>query len=205
MSDFSYKMRIRGVEGLQICTPSPIDVEEKYKISAENNADMMFPYWTRLWPSSIAMSRYIRLHSEEFSGKSILELGAGLGLPSFIASPIADKVLVTDYVPEAIVWLEENIKRLGLNNVDAEILDWTKPVTVKADIVLMSDLCYDPESFDPLIRVINHYLDQNTRVIIALPERVISGQFYHLVSKDIVDSSTYAIEDKRVVVVSLMR
>ena len=196
---------IRGVEGLQICIPAPMDVEDKYKNSAENNGDSSFPYWTRLWPSSIALARYIRAHYDEFPGKTVLEIGAGLGLPSFIVSSYASSVKVTDHIPEAITWLNENIKRLGLANIKAENLDWTAPLKEKADIILLSDVSYDPDSFEPLSLMIDKYLDQGSKVIVALPERILSGQFYNLIKLDIVDSTTYAIEDKRVVVASLER
>jgi hypothetical protein len=101
--------------------------------------------------------------------------------------------------------MEENIRRLRLQNVQAAVLDWTEELKMKADVVMMSDVSYDPEGFDELMELIHHYLDEGSLLIIAIPERIISGSFYGLIEGYILDSTTYAIEETRVVVASLAR
>src|SRR5688572_33367426 len=50
----------------------------------------LFPYTTlfrsQVWPSAIALSEFIVSNQQLVHNKNILELGAGLGLPSLVAS-----------------------------------------------------------------------------------------------------------------------
>lgn len=201
----TYRETILSAEGIELIAPDPVDVESQYKNFAENGDYIPFPYWTRLWPSSLALTRYILSNAGMLVGRKVVELGAGLGLPSFVASRFSAEVIVTDHIPESILWMEENIRRLQLHNVRAAIMDWTEEVKLKADVVMMSDVSYDPEGFDDLMALIHHYLDEGSLLIIAIPERIISGSFYGLIEGYILDSTTYAIEEKRVVVASLAR
>jgi predicted nicotinamide N-methyase len=201
----TYRETILHAEGLELIAPDPLDVESQYRNFAENGEFIPFPYWTRLWPSSIALTRYIRTHAGMLVGRQVLELGAGLGLPSFAAAAFSKQVIVTDHIPESIEWMDNNIRKQGLRNVRAALADWTSEPKLKAEVVMMSDVSYDPERFDELMEMIHHYLDEGSQLIIAIPERIISGSFYGLIEAYIIDSTTYAIDDKRVVVASLAR
>lgn len=205
MNDFSYRQKRIEAEGLRIVVPDPWEVEDKYRSSADKNEWFPFPYWTRLWPAAFAMTRYLREHAEWLVNKSVIEWGGGVGLPSFVAANWAREVLLTDLIPEAMYWAEHNLRILNLGNVQCRVADWNIPDYPMAEVVVLSDVSYDPDSFDVLANLINHYLDQDSRVIIALPERIISGKFYQMIEKSIVHSGTYLIEDRLVVVASLLR
>lgn len=205
MNDFSYRQKRIEVEGLRIFVPDPLEVEDVYRSYADKEEWFPFPYWTRLWPAAFAMTRYLREHAEWLDNKSVIEWGGGIGLPSFVAASWAREVVLTDLIPEAMVWARENARRLELSNVQCRVANWNIPDYPAADVVILSDVSYDPDSFDVLTKLINHYLDQNSRVIIALPERIISGKFYQMIETSIVHSGTYLIEDRLVVVASLER
>jgi predicted nicotinamide N-methyase len=205
MNDFSYRQKRIEAEGLRLLVPDPWEVEDVYRNSADKDEWFPFPYWTRLWPAAFAMTRYLREHAEWLKNKSVIEWGGGIGLPSFIAATWAREVVLTDLIPEAMTWAKENVRKLDLQNVQCRVADWNIPDFPPADIVILSDVSYDPDCFDVLAKLINHYLDQNSRVIIALPERIISGKFYQMIEKSIVHSGTYLIEDRLVVVASLVR
>lgn len=203
MMVLSYKKKWIDAEGLRIWVPDPLEVEDKYRDSAEKNNWEPFPYWTRIWPSARAMVRYLKEHHLLLAGKSVVEWGAGVGLPSFVAAAHAREVLVTDYIPEAMFWAEENIQQLKLANVQTAIANWHKGPYPDADLALLSDVSYDPDSFEALRNLIQHYLNAGSAVIIALPERIISGKFFQTIEKDIRHSSTYLIEDRLVVLALL--
>lgn len=205
MNGFSYRQKRIEAEGLRIIVPDPWEVEDIYRSSADKNEWSPFPYWTRLWPAAYAMTRYLREHADWLQNRSVIEWGGGVGLPSFVTARWAREVLLTDVIPEAMDWAEENLRNLNLDNVRCMVADWNIPDYPAADVVILSDVSYDPDSFDVLAKLINHYLDQDSRVIIALPERIISGKFYQMIEKSIVHSGTYLIEDRLVVVASLLR
>ncbi|CZT22790.1 probable NNT1 Putative nicotinamide N-methyltransferase, has a role in rDNA silencing and in lifespan determination [Ramularia collo-cygni] len=68
------------------------------------------PLWGHfLWNAGRTIADYLEIHKEDLEGRSVLELGAGAGLPSLIcALNGASSVLVTDY-PDAD--LIENLEK----------------------------------------------------------------------------------------------
>ena len=48
----------------------------------EFGEDERLPYWAELWPSAIALSRFLFKNSSLIKDKNIIELGCGLGLTS---------------------------------------------------------------------------------------------------------------------------
>ena len=62
--------------------------------------DEFLPYWAELWPSGIALARYVA--ALDLAGSRVLELGCGLALPSFAAALAGADVLATDWAPEAL-------------------------------------------------------------------------------------------------------
>lgn len=72
------------------------------------------------------MARYISEHPEMVANRTVLELGAGLGLPSIIATYQGAKLIhVTDRV-NALSLLEENVRWNANKDCDIEIFafDW---------------------------------------------------------------------------------
>jgi len=68
-----------------------------------------------LWDGSIVLSRWIYLHKDVFGGRSVLELGAGCGLPGLMAAKYAKKVVLTEYVQQLVDNITYNIE---LNSSD---------------------------------------------------------------------------------------
>ena len=59
--------------------------------------DEFLPYWAELWPSGVALARAVE--TLDLRGSRVLELGAGLGLPSLAAALCGADVLATDWAP----------------------------------------------------------------------------------------------------------
>lgn len=205
MFDSNYMIVPTRVEGIDILVPDARDVQDKYSRSAEKDAAVIFPYWTRVWPSAIALARFIKANDQIVAGKRILEIGAGIGLPSFIASASALTVKVTDHIPAAVELMKLNIQHTGSHNMVAGLLDWNTRIAADADLLLLSDVSYEPASFDPLFDLIERYLAAGSEILLSIPQRIVSGQFYELIHKDIISSVDHEIEDKRVIVAHLKR
>lgn len=76
---------------------------------------MTSPKGHLLWNGAKFLSRYLEYHRELVKDKTVLEFGAGAGLPSLVSSILgAGKVVVTDY-PDAdlIENLQYNIDHCG--------------------------------------------------------------------------------------------
>lgn len=51
------------------------------------------PFGIMLWPSAVALAYEIAARAEEFRGRSVMELGAGVGLPGLAAAALGASVL----------------------------------------------------------------------------------------------------------------
>lgn len=107
-----------------------------------------------------------------------MEIGAGVGLPSFYAASIAKEVIATDYLPVIVECLQASAHYNKLSNFSTSLLDWNSISTVPVtDVLLISDINYDPLSFDIIQEVIEKFIDQGTIVLLATPQRLMAKYF----------------------------
>lgn len=108
------------------------------------------------------MSDYIDSHRDEFVGRSVVELGAGAGLPSLLATRFgAQPVICTDYPDsELIDNIEKNIQRFQLHQCHARGFLWGSPVQELLDlnkgrlfdVVIMCDVIFNHSEHRKLLR-----------------------------------------------------
>jgi hypothetical protein len=164
--------------GLQLHVPDPDKVKPTYDQLLAINPDTAFPFWAKIWPSSLALTSFLKKEPHWIASKHVLEVGAGIGLPSFSISREALSLVVSDHSREAMALMEENIQSLGLSNAKAMYLDWNDfPPDLSADTVLFSDINYDPVQFEALLGLINQLLIKGTTIVIATPERISAVSF----------------------------
>lgn len=104
-----------------------------------------------LWESALILAQFMSTHLD-FQNKSVLELGAGAGLPGLTAARLgATRVVLTDVKP-LLPGLINNVEANGLGDrVEVRELVWgsDEPIQVSElgefDMVIMSDVFYDPE------------------------------------------------------------
>jgi predicted nicotinamide N-methyase len=189
--------------GISLQVPKPGEVKEWYTRALQEGKNPAFPYWTKVWSSALGMVEYLSRNPELFHGKEVLEVGAGLGLPSLYAAQFASSVLVSDYLPEAVELLKINI--VDLNNVSAQLLDWRSlPSSLKPEVLLLSDVNYEPEAFEDLIKMIRHFLSLGTHIIIATPQRIMTREFVGLVEEWVVRKEVVEVKGEEVVIVELV-
>lgn len=167
---------------LAIYIPDYEQVKEVYEAILIDHPADPFPYWAKLWPSSIALVQYLKANRIWIEHKNVLEIGAGIGLPSFVLARFAKSIQVSDYAPEAVELLEKNIQHLQLNNVQAMELDWNRvPDSIKPDVVLLSDVNYNPSQFDGLLQLISKLIAEGTIVILSTPQRIMASPFVNAI------------------------
>jgi predicted nicotinamide N-methyase len=75
----------------------------------------MFCFILVMWPSAVALSRWLVSNPDIVHGRSVLELGAGCGLTGLVAAGLSpSNVVLTDFNPKVLENLSHNI---ALNNV----------------------------------------------------------------------------------------
>ena len=161
-----------------IYTPNYEQVKEIYTSLLNLDPNTPFPFWAKLWPSSIALLDVLKAHPHLIQNKHILEIGAGIGLPSLMMAGIAKSVQISDYDKEAVDLLQKNIEHLQLKNAEALQLDWNAIAeNIQPDVVLLSDVNYDPAQFDTLITLIDKFMHQGSTIILSTPQRIMASPF----------------------------
>jgi predicted nicotinamide N-methyase len=157
----------------ELFVPDAATVKEAYQQGL-----IPFPYWSQIWPAAKALAQFLAAHSFYVKGKTVVELGAGLGLPSFVAAHTARQVLCTDAIPEAVEVIRYSATHLNLLNLTADVLDWQYlPPELTADVLLLSDINYEPASFDFLQKIISTFLSKGSTVILSTPQRLMAKDF----------------------------
>ncbi|HEY8897849.1 MAG TPA: methyltransferase domain-containing protein [Niastella sp.] len=163
---------------IDLFVPDAQEVQNLYFQQKQLQAQVPFPHWTKLWPAALAMSDFIYAHPEMVKDKKVLELAAGLGLPSFIAARYAKGVCCSDYLDEAVAAMRKTAQHLQLKNVTCELLDWNRlPNDLTTEVLLLSDINYDPEQFDQLYLVLQRFIQQGSLIILTTPQRLMAKPF----------------------------
>ncbi len=135
-------------------------------------------YWARVWPASIGLCLFLEAHPHYILSKNILELAAGLGLPGLYASKSATHVCITDREPQAVDCVLLSVKHMGSSNITAATLDWKDAVNAPLpDVLLLSDVNYEPPVFEELLKMIRYFLQKKVTVIISTPQRLVAKDF----------------------------
>lgn len=70
--------------------------------------DERLPYWAELWPSSLALAKWLYENTKYIQGKNCLDLGCGLGFTAICGAWRGAHVLGVDYEERAIMLAKEN-------------------------------------------------------------------------------------------------
>jgi predicted nicotinamide N-methyase len=185
--------------GFELDIPDPEQVRSAYGSSEQKD----FPFWSRIWASALGLSSLLQEQAHLVQGKKVLELGAGLGLPSFISSSYASSVIVSDSVPEAINWINLNITKLGLQNVATRLIDWKKRPLPEADVVLLSDIGYNAEDFTDIRKMIEEYVHSGSLILLSVPFRMISAKFISLIDEFVLTRQVKNVTETEILLLSL--
>ena len=153
-------------------------VQEVYTSLLNLDPNTPFPFWAKLWPSSIALLDVLKAHPHLIQNKHVLEVGAGIGLPSLMMAGVAKSILISDYDKEAVALFHKNIEHLKLHNAVALQLDWNHiPENLNPEVVILSDVNYDPTQFDVLVSLIDKFMNQGCTIILSTPQRIMASPF----------------------------
>lgn len=138
--------------------------------------DERLPYWADVWPSSQVLAD--RLATERADGRTLLELGCGLGVVGLAAARAGFVVTLTDYYQDALDFARVNLARNDLR-ADARLLDWrTLPDDLpRFDVVVASDVLYERPYAALVATVIARTLAPAGTAIVADPGRVAAPEF----------------------------
>ncbi|KAH9475539.1 Protein N-terminal and lysine N-methyltransferase EFM7 [Psilocybe cubensis] len=136
------------------------------------------PLWAHhLWNAALALASHLDEHRELYSGKCVLELGAGGALPSIVAAKNgARKVVITDYPDASLVDnisynVAENVEAEERSRVEVQGYIWGRSVTPLLDVlpspgkfqlIILSDLIFNHSQHDALLNTCELVLEPLT-------------------------------------------
>ena len=140
------------------------------------------PYWSVLWRSGVALAR--ELAGEDLSGRRVVEVGCGLGVPSLAAARAGGDVLATDAYPEPLELLERNAEANDVE-VTTAVADWYHPGTLldraPFEVAVAADVLY----IDPAVDFFLELLPRLTREFwLADPGRAGGAEFLRRADAD---------------------
>ncbi len=166
---------------LSIYIPDYNQVQLIYETNLREQVETPFPFWARIWPAAKAMTSFLQKEPQWITNKRVLEIGAGIGLPSFTIADKTASTIISDYSPDAVGLIQKNISYLKINCATAMCLDWNDfPSTIIADTILLSDINYDPSQFEALNSLILYFINQGSTLIISTPQRISATPFIHI-------------------------
>uniref|UniRef100_A0A8D2ARG9 Methyltransferase 21C, AARS1 lysine n=1 Tax=Sciurus vulgaris TaxID=55149 RepID=A0A8D2ARG9_SCIVU len=136
-------------------------------------------YGAVVWPAATALCQYLEEHQEELNlqDAKVLEIGAGPGLVSIVASILGAQVTATD-LPDVLGNLQYNLLKNTLKCTahlpEVKELVWGEGLeqnfpraALRYDYVLASDVVYHHYFLDKLLPTMAHLSQQGTVVLWA--------------------------------------
>lgn len=167
-----------GNRTIRVCLPAAEEVRLEWLEHGPDGSAGAAPYWARVWPAAQVLCRFLAADPALYRNRTVLEIGAGLGLPSLLCATEAAAVWCTDLSPQMQPFVQAAAAANGFTHVQVGRFDWNQDTDYPgADLVLMADLGYDPRSLQGLLRCVNHYREQGSQLLVAVPERLASRAF----------------------------
>lgn len=153
---------------------------------ADFDADERLPYWAEVWPSGRVLAD--ALAARPLGGARIVELGAGLAIPSLVAARHGARVVATDWYEPALAFVRVNAARLG-HAVETMLVDWRDPspellAAGPFDLVVAADVLYEARHVEPLGALIPALAGPSGEVLIADPRRPNACELYARLAAD---------------------
>jgi predicted nicotinamide N-methyase len=180
---------VRELERSFVTTTVDVDVAgESFSILKPRNSDDLIseadyvrderlPYWADVWPSSLILAR--RMANDAGGGRSVLELGCGLGIVSITAMRSGFDVLASDYYEDALRFTRANAWRNLGREPAARMIDWRAlPADLGTyELIVAADVLYEMAYAELVADALAAALAPRGMAIIADPGRVAVDDF----------------------------
>ena len=178
-----FRLGLAGREWSVLHTASVLSFADEQHFLRELREHL--PYGVALWPAAIALAHDVASRPDELRGRTVLELGAGTGLPGIVAATLGARVVQTDRQEVAMQVCRLNAGRNGAAGIEHRLADWTAwDDRARYDWILGSDVLYG-EALHPQLRAIfERNLAPGGRVLLADPFRAASLRLLEAMEAD---------------------
>ena len=156
-----------------------IVIDEKQGKTMWLNELPVFPHGydgLHIWEAGIVLSRHVLENKDQFAGRTVLELGSGVGIGGLSVAKFTEckKVVLSDYVAEIVDNIKGNASKNKVSDkVDIIKLNWLEheKFNMQFDIVIGSDIVYFGCPVAELYKLIKKVLVEGGIAQIIIPDR----------------------------------
>ncbi|NOU05684.1 MAG: methyltransferase [Hyphomicrobiaceae bacterium] len=132
----------------------------------------VFPYGLKVWESAVVMADYLGAEGAALNGVSVLELGAGIGLPGMAAAKAGALVTATDHNQIALDLGARNAAANGVPQMTWTMVDWYAwDLPGRFQIIAGADVLYDNATYPAILKILEVSLAAGGRVVFTDPMR----------------------------------
>ncbi len=151
---------------------TPLLVAELDSLEYDPEDPDQVPCWAEVWPAAIGLARYFWHQEERLNNRSVLELGAGVGLPGLVCGLKGARVTFSDFQPLALRLCDLNARLHNLRGYRLLQEDWRVfNCRERFDLVLGADITYEPYLLPFLQEIITAAVRPGGAVILSHPGR----------------------------------
>lgn len=162
----------------ELFVPNQQAIKQTYLQQKLLHDDTPFPYWAKVWAAAVGLGYFINEQPGFVQDKTVIELAAGLGLPSLVAAKWAKTVCCSDYLQAPLNVVKASADHYNIKNINYKIIDWfNMPKDITTDVLLLSDINYEPTCFATLLSIVQQFLAKGTTIILSTPQRLLAKPF----------------------------
>jgi methyltransferase-like protein 23 len=131
-----------------------------------------YPFGLMIWESAVVLAYEMGDSGRVLTGKTVLELGCGVGLPGLVAQRCGARVVQTDHDGLALALCRHNAALNGVTGIEQFIGDWRAWTHAQRyDLIIGADIIYDTADYELLEAVFRANLADGGEVLLTDPMR----------------------------------
>ncbi|MHC1789645.1 class I SAM-dependent methyltransferase [Solidesulfovibrio sp.] len=123
------------------------------QLACAGDGPVDLPYWATIWPAAMLLAHSLR-HLGPPEGRTLLEVGCGIGLVGLFAASQGFSVLLTDIHPDALLFTQINILQNGLaDRAGVARADFTADrLGRRFDVIIGAEVLYMQDTYRGLLK-----------------------------------------------------
>lgn len=164
---------------------------ERLFAAAKADPTIVAPHWSRVWASGMALADVVLARRAELRGRTVLELGSGLGVTAIAALEAGAHVHTMDCSPLALALCRRNALVNTGRAPSTLCVNWAMPdraSMARAEsfggfgLILAADVLYESRDIAPLLQTIDRLLAPDGELWLAEPRRKTAQRFLSTVA-----------------------
>ncbi len=143
-----------------------------------------FPLWAKIWEASGLLASHL-FNLPPDPGKTMLEIGCGLGLVGIAAATAGHRVTMTEIDPDALNFARANALMNNCPGITITRLDWNAPqIDHRFDYIVGSETIYRNQDIAGIKKLFDRCLDPGGTIIVAESVRRSGVAFWERMQHD---------------------